>query len=417
MAGAALVLVAACGGGHGEEDAADQPLHDVDGSDETPGELDTDMAADLDAADRTGDDGPPQDVPDEPDGVSPTFEMPLISRWVPSFSSGDTYPAQNANDDDYDSEWRSSGSLPVWIAYDLSGVPAAQRGQVLVAWYNSGTYPYDISVRGADAYNLPGDYTIDTHSGAGGGSPPAQGDAGWQTVATVTANQLHSRQHLFDLAEGNWVRMRVTAVNGSADNEDAAVNLDVYDAHEGAVDSWMFYGDSITNGCWHAGLFGNLIQASRPGNFPAAENGGIGGLTAQDLIDNIDRWLPLFPGRYVGISYGTNDAAGAIAPDDFYAEYETIVTAVLGAGKIPVIPTIPYCLRDTLLANLPALNAKLAELKTNYPQIVDGPDLYAFFEGHPELFGDDVHPNGAGYEAMAQQWAEAMLANVYGATP
>src|SRR3954451_13825476 len=85
--------------------------------------------------------------------------MPLISRNVPAFASSGYYPASNANDDSYDTAWRSQGS-PAWLAYDLSKVPASQRSKVLVAWYNE-TSNYDHTIVGYYAYNMPRDYTID----------------------------------------------------------------------------------------------------------------------------------------------------------------------------------------------------------------------------------------------------------------
>src|SRR5205823_2794022 len=78
--------------------------------------------------------------------------MPLISRGVPVFASSQLYAAANAVDGDYNTEWR--GSIPGWIALDLSRVPASQRGQVIVAWYNDpSTSPYDHTVVGDVAYN------------------------------------------------------------------------------------------------------------------------------------------------------------------------------------------------------------------------------------------------------------------------
>jgi hypothetical protein len=58
----------------------------------------------------------------------------LISRNVPVYASSELYPARNANDGDYSTVWR--GSIPGWIAYDLSRVPAARRARVIVAWFN-----------------------------------------------------------------------------------------------------------------------------------------------------------------------------------------------------------------------------------------------------------------------------------------
>ncbi len=66
---------------------------------------------------------------------TPTTPTTLISGNVPAFSSAGYFPASTANDDSYDTAWRSNGA-PAWLAYDLANVPAAQRSKVLVVWYN-----------------------------------------------------------------------------------------------------------------------------------------------------------------------------------------------------------------------------------------------------------------------------------------
>lgn len=87
----------------------------------------------------------------------------LISRGVPAYSSSGYDPASNANDDSYDTTWRSQGA-PAWLAYDLSSVPAAKRSRVVVVWYNeSGNY--DHTIINYPTYNMPQDYTIDVNAG------------------------------------------------------------------------------------------------------------------------------------------------------------------------------------------------------------------------------------------------------------
>src|SRR5256885_3510756 len=100
--------------------------------------------------------------------------MPLISRGVPTYASSQIYPASAATDSDYGTNWR--GAIPGWIALDLSHVPAAQRGQVIVAWYNDpATSPYDHTVVGDVAYNNLRDYTIQVNAAPGGSRAPTPG--------------------------------------------------------------------------------------------------------------------------------------------------------------------------------------------------------------------------------------------------
>ena len=95
--------------------------------------------------------------------------MPVISRSKPAFASSGN--AGGANDASYSTYWRSSGAMPAWLAYDLSSVPAAHRGPVVVGWYNDPiTTPYDHTVTGDVAYNNLGSYTVQVNPGAGAGS-------------------------------------------------------------------------------------------------------------------------------------------------------------------------------------------------------------------------------------------------------
>ena len=88
---------------------------------------------------------------------------PVISRNVPVFASGQAYPASLANDADYTTEWRSTGAI-AWIAYDLSGVPTAQRQEILVAWHNNSGANYDFSVIPTESNLVPVRYMIEGHT-------------------------------------------------------------------------------------------------------------------------------------------------------------------------------------------------------------------------------------------------------------
>ncbi|HEY4105418.1 MAG TPA: hypothetical protein VGM44_16080, partial [Polyangiaceae bacterium] len=69
-----------------------------------------------------------------PPGEAP-MAMPIISHGVPAFASNVALAsaATDANDTNPASSW-TSASIPASLAYDLSGVPAEQRQQVLIAW-------------------------------------------------------------------------------------------------------------------------------------------------------------------------------------------------------------------------------------------------------------------------------------------
>lgn len=339
----------------------------------------------------------------------------VISRNVPAFASSGYSPAADANDASYDTAWRSQGT-PAWLAYDLSSVPAAQRSKVLVVWYNESTN-YDHTLNGTFAYNVPRDYTIEVNPSPGRGNPP---NTGWLTLATVTGNHYHSRQHMIEMAGNNWIRIHVTAVDGASQNYDASINMDIYDAHYGTTDDWLFLGDSITAGAMgHATIsgvksFAQLVNAQAPNNFPVQEAGGIGYLTSAEGAKYVNNWLQLFPGRYVGLSYGTNDANSCVNADSFYKNYVTMVQAVLRAHKTPIVPHIPWGRTANIQSCAPALNVKIDALLKAFPQIIKGPNLWSFFQDNQKLISNDnIHPTDAGFAAYREQWAKTMLMTVY----
>lgn len=358
--------------------------------------------------------------------------MPIISRGVPAFASPNVYPGKPpsyANDNDYSTEYRSQG-LPAWVAYDLSSVPRQHRQKVLAVYYN-GSYAYN-TLHGAHFDNL-GSYTIEANAAPGRRSPPA---TGWVTLVSVTGNTLHSRQHILTLAGRNWIRLRITASDGTNLNYDASFSqFDVYDLSSVGrpTDDWIFYGDSVTAGGMvtyteaGVGPFAQQIHQADPRRWPVAENGGEPFDTSNDALHRLlgsfsphdgTGYLSIFPGRFVVLSYGMNDAAGSSNGVNYYNTMRTLVRAVLAAGKVPVIPTINFTNDPTHNANIPALNAGIERLYKQYPHIVHGPDFWSYFLAHRELIGtNDIHPTPQGYATMRQLWAKTMLSEVYRARP
>ena len=352
--------------------------------------------------------------------------MAPISRDRPVYASSEVQPADRANDDDYSTVWRSSG-YPCWLAYDLSAVPAAERTTVYSQWSNTTTYNYDNAVFPGPTYNLPGDYVLEANAAPGGHLPAG----GWVTLVNVTGNTLHSAAHVLDMTGYNWLRFRATAGNprNGSENVDLAMNWDLFDARSAVSDSWMFFGDSITAGAMTnypgnldrkgkvVDTFAKQINASRPSHFPAQQDGGIGGLTLEYTISHnlLQNWLPKFPGRYVAISLGTNDAnSESFSPDKYYENLMAAITLVEQAGKVPVIPTLVASKAKWIQVNGPALNAKVREIYQSRPEVVAGPDLWALFSDHPQwISGDNLHPTDTGYGEMRIAWANSALMSVY----
>ncbi|HEX9067918.1 MAG TPA: GDSL-type esterase/lipase family protein [Ktedonobacterales bacterium] len=361
---------------------------------------------------------------------------PLISRNVPASSNFSDYPPARANDGDYSTVWNSIATpteqRPAWLAYDLSGVPAARRQTLDVAWYN-GTGDY-YQPDGATFYNLPRDYTLEANSAPGGGEAPAQG---WKTLVRVTGNTYSARVHRVAFGGASWLRISVTRVNGSPENMGAALQMDVFDTASLGNDTWLFAGDSITRdgmapanaatGPWPDGSYQQLINVQRPTRYPLVIDGGIGGMTMSWAAQHQDIIFAGYSPHFVAISFGTNDENEDYlhSPEqvgEYYANLLRVVDGALARGMTPVVPFVPWGCSGQLGANAQAVNDYVsAHLLKDRPQVIRGPNLWKLFHDHPTYIGKDcIHPTLqaapgqlSGYEAYQRAWRDTMLATVY----
>lgn len=325
-----------------------------------------------------------------------SIDMPLISRDVPAFSSSGS-GASNANDSSPTTSW-SPGSLPGWLAYDVSGAAEAQRGQILVSFNALHTLDY-INSPPQPSMQLPTDYTVEVNAAAGGGDPPTDG---WKTVATISGNTRSSVQSLVDLAKGNWVRINITQCSDPAGVP--AIDLDVYSAPNGGTNSWLFMGDSITfmSTHYYVSDLPALVDGQHAGRWPAVIDAAIGGTNTTTAVNVIDDTMSGFPGRFVVLAYGTNDH-----PQEY--QMEALVQKVIAAGKLPVVPHMPWA--DSKTTEGPEINSQIDALYDKYSEIVRGPDLWSAFENRTDLIAaGDIHPNDAGQEELRKQWANTIAA-------
>lgn len=347
-----------------------------------------------------------------PYGVSADLTPnPVISRDCPVYAGNSQSQAVSGNDIHYFSFWTCNA--PDYLAYDLSAVPEEERSQVIAAWHNAtGQYDYSI-LNGGSSSGLPSDYTIEVNAAEGGNYP----EDGWETAVTVEGNTLHSRQHVIAMEGYNWIRIHVTGSDGKEGGY-VSINFDIHNISEGIADSWIFFGDSITAGgmmnCYGSS-FAELVNALDSRYFPVQENGGIGGIFSTDGRNNIDRWLETFPGEYVSIAYGTNDAWGnQTGAETYYENTAYMIERVLELGKTPVLPKIPYATETGVNTYLDDYNAMIDKLYEEYPEVILGPDFDAYFRENPDMLSSDgVHPSSEGYAAMRQLWAQTMYEAVY----
>jgi hypothetical protein len=335
--------------------------------------------------------------PATPPGSTPT-PMPIISKDVPAFASSNTAASlpEKAQDLDPQSNWTST-AVPAWLAYDLSGVPAAEREQVLIAWYTGATLDF-INDNPNAGQHLPIDYSLELNMAEGGGEAP---EDGWEVIESVTGNDRNTRQRLVRLDGANWIRINVTKSSAA---DEVGLDLDVHSAPEGATDSWLFMGDSITF-MSTSYLFSDLpalVNALAPERYPAIIPGAIGGTNTNTALLALETTMENFPGRFVVLAYGTNDH-----PNDYHMD--ELVQRVIDAGKVPAVPHMPWAPDESRQMEAVEINAMIDALYEKHPEIYRGPDLYSAFEGRTDLIPTgDIHPNDEGQAELRKHWAEAM---------
>lgn len=342
-------------------------------------------------------------------GAAMATPSPIINRNGAVYSDQQSTAYAACNDIYYDA-WR--GNEGSYLAFDLSAVPATERELIDFVWYSTAWNSYDYTVKNENGQQAPAAYTISVNA-AEGGSYPTEG---WVEVIKVTDNVYHSRQHLVELAGYHWVQITIDeAMSGGS----VSLNVDIHNCAKG-VDSWIFYGDSITAGGMTTfstgdGNFADHIHARNADYYPAQENGGIGGVFSTDGKNNIDRWLADFPGTYVSIAYGTNDCWGnQTGAAKYYENLAYMVEAIQAAGKIAVLPTIPYSTESGITPYIESYNAQVYAIYEAYPDVVKGPDFYTIIQENPSyLSSDGVHPNSDGYNAMRKIWAETVYESIY----
>lgn len=366
-----------------------------------------------------------------PSGIPP--EMPIISRGLPS-----TATALN------NSTYHDQAGAGTEHAININSVLAADKTSVWLVWWNS-TRP-TIS-DGGPRYNVPSDYTIQGHTSSSGTKPSSD----WTTLATVTGNTTSCGIHALNLSTYGWVRLLETANNGSGS---AAIQIDIHDVSAGTSDSICFWGDSnpqqcyngyaLAGGALNGGSLETLLEAATGRSAPVIVNYGFGGATTASLLSGVGSpsITPILalPVRYVQIGGGTNDAANAGsalstgAVNTIEANYQSMIDQIEAAGKVAILPTVPWGNANaTHASNVALINARIPGLLAANPDVIEGPDLYALSFGQQNLITDARHfsydsstqpvtsshplglPDGlTGYEAMIRLTRDVLLEHVYG---
>jgi len=237
-----------------------------------------------------------------------------------------------------------------------------------------------------------------------------------------------------------------------------------YDMNDpiGIGDYYVAIGDSIT---WGAGddisidnnsldnrnisrgyepILNNLLTAGKA--YPhTVINEGISGEESIEGLARIQDVIDAYPdAQYFLILFGTNDSAGTLllpdgvpsglgssspAPGTFKYNMQEIITAIVNEGKTPILGKVPITLGPCSTCT-PFLNPDTASrnmLIQQYNEVIDelvsangtaviGPDFYELFnedfsgeKRYDFEYSDNLHPNGIGYQSMADSWKNVLL--------
>jgi lysophospholipase L1-like esterase len=122
------------------------------------------------------------------------------------------------------------------------------------------------------------------------------------------------------------------------------------------------------------------------------------------------------------VQYGTNDSSSLPVPSgrglkpgdpgypgSYKDTMQRIINAIVAAGQAPYLAKVPYTLKSAARNNLIAeYNAVVDELVAASGIPVMPPDFFSYFQAHQNEFSDDLHPNGIGYQSMAELWFNSL---------
>ena len=184
------------------------------------------------------------------------------------------------------------------------------------------------------------------------------------------------------------------------------------------------YGDSITLGDFSSDGQGYAIRLQNMlgGYLGRAEvdRRGRSGTNSAEGADKARLWIGGAHAAYALILYGTNDWQDQTCqnkgPDACFTAdmLRQIVDVTKSVGSLPVLATLlpvdPALAPDGRNVWIDQTNVKIKALAAQEQILLA--DLNAEFKanpaGLPPLFANDVHPNDAGYQVLAQGWFKAI---------
>jgi lysophospholipase L1-like esterase len=155
-------------------------------------------------------------------------------------------------------------------------------------------------------------------------------------------------------------------------------------------------------------------------------NNGMASTKAIDSLYAIDSVMARHPeSLYYLILYGTNDATATTPTPPgntcseadlanevvgcnatFKSYIRTSILALKAAGKIPLLALVPYNKGATATQNtaINNYNSAIGQLIVEHNLAIEPPNLYTYFQTNQNQLVDMVHPDGTGYQAVANLW-------------
>lgn len=187
-----------------------------------------------------------------------------------------------------------------------------------------------------------------------------------------------------------------------------------------SLDCRNFFQHNVSDGDRYRGyqVRANDCLTSATGAAQFLMNEGVGGITSRGVLNRMDVYMNRIQQlglEQVFLLIGTNDANQGVSPGQWQRNVESIIRKLKAAGinaSDIYLGRVPY--RDGTSAGAEASRQLMQEYNARIPAITAntgariGPDFYAYFEAHTSQLADNLHPNQAGYDAMAGLWTQSV---------
>jgi len=216
-------------------------------------------------------------------------------------------------------------------------------------------------------------------------------------------------------------------------------NVEDFVASVGVGNYYIAIGDSITAGFGddykgddisndgrdreggYTAVLNNILTISRGTPQKIAMEGRPGDTTTE-IFEELTRIL----GRHTGaqavlLLAGTNDSSIPLPsgeglvngqsgyPGSYKEKMQKIIDLIVSSGKQVYIAKLPYTLigstRNTIISGY---NRVIDELVLENGIAISPPDFYDHFANNTDQMSDSLHPNGTGYQSMADLWSVAL---------